>query len=276
MLTVYDYLNPSHYLRDSWQEKRLKNPSFTLRSWAQKMGWKAHNPLYEILNGKRSIPKKYVPSFIQSLNLGAKEGLYFETLVDLQKAKRVDEKEFYLNQLKSLSPKKEIQFIEVDTYKYLSHPLHGLIIEMTSLKGFEPEPFWIKSRISFKTTHREINDALKRLLQLGFIFQDEDGQWQRKHANLSTRPDVKDLAVQVFHKKMSFLASEQITNLSLDEREFDAYILNIKKEKMADAKRKLRGFAKDFISEFEANPGSAENSYAINLQLFKLTNNTEK
>lgn len=114
-----------------------------MRAWAEKLGLNGHSALHAIITDKRKTPKKYIPLFIKNLSLDTQEGLYFETLVDIQRARNIDEKELYLQRLKTLSPRKEIRMLEVESYKHLKNPLHAILIEMTALKGFQPNTEWI-------------------------------------------------------------------------------------------------------------------------------------
>ncbi len=270
MLSVYEYLNPAQYIKDVWSEKKTKNPSFSVRSWARQLGLKAHNPLYEVISEKRAFPKRYVSLLITNLKMGPKEGLYFETLVDLQRAKSALEQEMYWSRLKSLSPHKSLQMSEVDCYKFLKNPLHALLIELTAVKGFRLNAEWIQSHICIKAKISEIEEAMERLLSLGFL-KKKDGVLTREIANLTTKSDLKNEAVQEFHKAMSRLAAEQITEQDIHEREFQSHILNIEQKDIPKIKESIREFIQHLIGQFEAKSGTAENCYALNTHLFKLT-----
>ena len=147
MSTIYEYINPAEFLTTQLEIKKNKNSGFSLRSCAQQMGFKSHGPLHHMLSGMRNIPKKYVPFFVKSLKLNSKESKYFETMIDFQRAKLASEKEMYHNRLKELSPRVVRDVIEIESFKYLSNPLHFFILEMTELKNFKYNLGWIKEHL---------------------------------------------------------------------------------------------------------------------------------
>ena len=166
MLEIFKYSSPYTYLKDACEEKKKINPSFSIRSWARNLGLKSHASLNQMLQGKRSIPKKHIPNFIKSLNLSTNEAIFFETLVSLGNAKNLNEKEFYYSKLKSISPKKapQLNMLQIESFKYLKEPIHTIILEMSDLKDFDPDPKWIKKRLNFDISLNEISDATDRLL----------------------------------------------------------------------------------------------------------------
>jgi hypothetical protein len=54
--------------------------------------------------GKRKIPKDCLPKLINSIGLSVEDGLYFELMVDLSRAKNAEQKTLYLEGMKVLGP----------------------------------------------------------------------------------------------------------------------------------------------------------------------------
>ncbi len=144
MNNIFKYLNAIDFINDRFNELKLKNPAFSLRAWAKKMEMKSHGPLHAILKKQRNIPKKLVPKLITTLKLTSKEAKYFEALVDYQRAKDSEEKEFYKEKLEKLSPSKLREFEDLEAYKVITDPIHIAISEMTQLKNFQDSDIWIK------------------------------------------------------------------------------------------------------------------------------------
>ncbi|MGK5086384.1 TIGR02147 family protein [Bdellovibrionota bacterium FG-2] len=273
---VYHYASAPAFLRERWEEKRKRNPGFSLRAWSRQMGCESHAPLHLMIAGKRLIPKKYIPFFVSTLKLTPKEGLYFETLVDLSRAKGVEQKTLYLDRLKGLAPQTKVRMHEVDSFRCLGDPLHTILLEMSVLAGFKSDPHWIQSRLSVKTSIPRIQEAIERLLSLGLLKRREDGELIKTNQHLTNRPDVADLGSQEYHRKVSGLAADAVTTQKIEEREFNGYAFNIKKRDLPRAKQMMREFAQKFIQAIEAPSQEGEESYQLNLQFFKLTTNNEE
>jgi len=271
MLSIFKYLDASQFLRDSWEEKRKNNPAFSMRSWARTLGLASHAPLNLMLAKKRPMPKKYVPKLIQSLNLNKEEGLYLETLIDLDRTKTLAEKEYYLERLKTLSPEKQLNLVEVEEFKLLSDPIHTIILEMTNLKNFQGDPKWIQSVLHFPITISRIEKAIERLVNMGLLSQSSDGIYIKTNQHIAGRVDVEDLGCLNYHKTISQLAAGLVSKQNLNQREYNSYSLNINKKDIYRAKIMMREFIDKFINEIEATKDTAEETYQFNMQFFEIT-----
>jgi uncharacterized protein (TIGR02147 family) len=271
VLSVYHYNEPHSFLKDAWRARNQRNRSFSMRAWAQKLGFENPAPLSLMLAGRRPIPKKYVPDFIRELGLSEPEGRYLEALVDYDRARTVKERQHHFDRLRRLSPLRQLRMVEIETFKCLEDPLHTAILEMTELHDFAPCAKWIRRRSRLDRSLKEISDAIERLVALGLLRKERDGSLRKQQAHLSSKPDLEDLAVQSFHKAVSSLAAEQVSVQGVEEREFNAYALNIKTDALPKAKELLRQFVRQFIETIEAQPGEGDETYQLNLQLFSLT-----
>ncbi|MCO4756338.1 MAG: TIGR02147 family protein [Bacteriovoracaceae bacterium] len=271
-MNAYMYLQTSTLLNDKFKEKKRKNSAFSIRSWANHMGFKSHGALQQMLAGKRSIPKKYIHSIAKSLELSVGETMYFETLVDYEKAKTVDEKNIYYERLNHLRPqKREVKFLDVEHYKYFQNPLHSIIRTLIEREDFVNDPAWIQKTLRFKTTQNEIEEVIKRLITLDLL-EEEDGKLIKKYKAIQNKIDVPSKAVQEFHKRMSSIAQDEVSKQSVSEREYNSFCFNIKKGQLQNAKKRLREFTQEFMDEFEASRETSDDTYHLNIQLFSLTN----
>jgi uncharacterized protein (TIGR02147 family) len=270
MLSIYNYQDPAKYLSDAFEQKRLKNPAFSLRSWAMQLGMKSHGPLHAMLKGQRNIPKKYVPLLIKSFKMEKKEANYFEALIDLQRSKSIEEKEMYSERLKAMGPKETREVSEVEAYKFFSEPMHGFILELSQQKGFKSTLGYIKSKLVQNTNLKSIEDILARLESLGLLVK-EGNKLVKKVQHIYTTKDVMNLAVREYHKKLCHLASEQIETQSVETREYNGVCFNIKKSDIPKIKKSLRELSDQIIQEYEMSDGEGDETYQLNVHFFALT-----
>lgn len=272
MLSIYNYTEVHKFFKDSWKEKKKRNPAFSMSAWAKQLGLENSSPLSLAFKGKRALPKKYLPDVVRSLGLSGDEGIYLEALVDLSKAKTPEQRLFYLKRLEELSPVEGFDNSTVEEYKYLSDPLHTVILEMTDLKGFRFDPRWIKNKLRLNVSLEEVQDALNRLVELKLLTADKGPKKVKKtYKNLTTENDVADLGTKTYHKNISEVAAEQVFEQELKEREFGSYTFNLKKGSMPKAKNLIREFLNNFFNEMEAEPNESNDTYQFNVQLFKMT-----
>jgi uncharacterized protein (TIGR02147 family) len=268
VLSIYKYSEPHTFLKDAWVSKKTKNTAFSMRAWAKRLGFENNAPLSLMLAGKRPIPKKYLPKIASDLELSANESLYLDILVDFANAKSGEEKDFYFKRLKSIAPEPPIVQIELEHFKFLGDPIHTCILEMIELKKFIPDATAIQKQLRFPATLQRIEGAINRLVVLGLVRQTADGGLIKQVRHVTNKPDVVDLGTQEYHKNVSTLAADVVSEQSVDEKEFNSYTLNIRKSSLPKAKQKIRTFIQEFIKEIEAEPFTAEDTYQFNVQLF--------
>jgi uncharacterized protein (TIGR02147 family) len=271
-LSIFKYDNPALFLRDSWNRKRAYNKNFTLRAWAQLLGISSHGTFYQMVQGKRPLPKKYVKPLSDSLKLSSKESLFLETLIDFSKAKTMEHKSYYKDRLEDLAPGKKLSFYEIETFHYLKNPLNGAIIELTNLKDFKFNIFWIKERLTINASMNEIQKSVDLLLELDLLSKNDKGELVRSNNHLYTKQDIKNEALQEYHKNVMSLGSDQISKQDVDQREFNATAMGIKRDDIPQIKEDIRSFLNDFIKKYETPEGQAEEIYQLGIQFFGLTN----
>ncbi|MCO4753478.1 MAG: TIGR02147 family protein [Bacteriovoracaceae bacterium] len=272
---IFQYDNSTLFLRESWEKKRGFNKNFTLRAWAKQLGISSYGTLHQMIKGMRPFPKKYAIALGESLNLGAKEVLYFETLIDYERSKTLKEKEHFANRLKELAPGEKITTYEVNSFQYLKDPLNGAIIEMTSLKDFNSDPIWIKERLAINASVNEIKEALRILNELEFLKFDENGKLKRQHIKIRSTKDVKSQALREYHKNIMRHASDALETQDVLEREYNAVAFGVKKSSIPEIKENIRKYINDLVQEHEAIDGEAEDIYQLSNQFYKLTNDTK-
>lgn len=275
-LSIFSYNDPALYLRDAWNSKRAFNKNFTVRAWAKQLGISSYGSFYQIIQGKRPMPKRYVRPISDSLKLAPRESLYLETLVDYSRAKSMESKSHYQERLQDLAPGEKLNFYEVEAFHCLKNPLNGAIVELTNLKGFVCEAFWIKERLTIKASVSEIQKSLNSLFELGLLVKGEDAEVRPAHKLLHTKQDVKNEALQEYHKNVLSLAAEQISKQEVADREYNATAMGIRKSDLPKIKEEMRAFLNDMISKYEAAPGEACEIYQLGTQFFGLTNKEGK
>lgn len=276
MLSIYQYQKAEDYLQDVWNEKRKKNSLFTIRAWAAQMSLTHHNPLHEMIKGKRKVPKATIPKLITSLGLNAHEGLYLESMIDLSRARSVEEKTIYLERMKTLSPKQTVMFTELESFRMLQNPLHFFVAELAHQKDFKSDPNWIKERLAHNYSLSDINEVLERLINLDILREDIDGKLHRVDRFIQSKSDISDKALKEYHKNLMNLAKDAVETQDVMSREFQGMALNVDSSRLPEAKKMIRSFVAQFTNEFDQPKSKNEELYQLNLQFFGITKTIKK
>lgn len=273
MLTIYEYEQANKFLHDAWEAKKVRNPHFSMRAWAKKLGLQNISPLSLMLSGKRPIPKKYIPNFIQDLGLSSVEGMYLENLIEYNRAADMSKKEFYLKRLEGLHPKKVVKFQEVEMHDFFKDPIHFYLLDIIDLKDASSDISWIKENLEIKYPVSEIKKALTRLEEHKFIIKGRE-QYIKLKDHFTNKVDVASQTVQDFHKACAMNAIESLQKQDVSQREFNGFCFPIRKDQIIDAKEDIRNFYKEFLTKYE-NKKDADSIYQLNLQMFKIFENTK-
>jgi uncharacterized protein (TIGR02147 family) len=214
---------------------------------------------------------------VSNLKLGPQEAHYFETLIDLQRSKSLEEKQLYSDRLTELSPSTDgVRLTEVEVYKSIKDPLHSLLLEMTTLDGFQNDLRWIQKRMFFDVSIEKIKETLDRLLSLGLLLETHEGGLKRSTSNVINPTDVPSQGIRELHRNSCLLAAEAVTTQAVHDRDFNSLVLNVSPNCLPEAKKEIREFILKFAEKFEAKTSThAQESFGINVHFFKLTQNKE-
>lgn len=270
MLKVYDYEKAYLFIRDAWKEKKKKNTSFSLRAWSKKLGFENNAPLSLMIAGKRPIPKKYIPLFIRDLELSASEGLYLETLIEFDRSKDEEMRQFYYKRLQELSPQNEIKFREIELCHFFQDPIHFILLEATQLKNFKHDDIhWIRENLFLDTTLAEVETVLKRLEALGFL-EKRNRRYHRIETHLISSRDIPSAVLKKFHENNALTGSKAVYEQSVNEREFNGFMFNIDPKEMDLIKKDIRNFIDSLMQRYEKPFGEGVSTYQLNSHFFRV------
>ena len=240
------------FLTEKLKGMREKNPTYSLRAFARKLG--IHAPaLSEVLNGRRIVTKKMLLKIASRLPQDA-------PFIDGLMAKLPSKKKL---------KKSDVQFVplEVDRYRLIADWYHFAILSLAELPHFDSSPEWISSSLGILP--QEASAALERLLRMGVLEVNALGKIVAKGVNYATTDGVPDTAVKQSHLKMLELAKKSLQEDPLDSRDFTSIIMAIDPAKIPEARSMIRAFRNQLFTFLES--GAQKEVYSLSLQLFPLS-----
>jgi len=270
LVSVYDYVQPHQFLKDTFSYKKEKNPSFSIRSWSKQMGMSTHSTLSGWLNEKKPINPGNIEVINQSLQLKGKELKYFEAIVGLHIAHGA-EKDFYEKQILLYHPSNESTYLNEQYFEIISKWLHMAILELTQLPHFDKSPNWIQSKLVKEYSLHEIEEALNRLIGMGLVKEDKNNSQKlvKTTKRLTTPKDRPHIAIQNHHREVLSIASEQISEQTVDERCYDTCTMTVDSSRMHEAKQLILKFREDMCHLMEKSDG--DRTYQLAVQLFRVS-----
>ncbi|MCK6597893.1 MAG: TIGR02147 family protein [Bdellovibrionaceae bacterium] len=236
-------------LRHKYDEIKLMNPQFSLRSFAIKCGISS-GALSEIFNGKRTLTKKQCIKISKNLKLNPTErnALLNETEDD--------------NKIKI----RKVSFLSSKNFDFLSEAIYFDLLALIQTKYFRNDISWIAGKLG--VTEEKIKLVITRLKTLELI-QEKDGKLIKIKDFICTTDDKTDLSIQRAHCESLKQARNSLLSDPVLERDFTSICIPFDMNQMELIKEKIRNFHLE-IRELVENAETSE-VYELAIQLYPRT-----
>jgi uncharacterized protein (TIGR02147 family) len=268
-VSVFKYLDPSEFLCAILEEKKVKNPSFSLRAWSKQLGFKNPSYLSSVLKGKRKLKLALANKIAESLQLTRESKNRFELLILRMNATSEGERELYSRLLSSLDQARRRTRLEHDKFQIISDWYHLVILEMVSLTNFRSDLKYLIGRLGPEVTAEKVEKAVRRLVRLKLLFWDSEGILRRSPFDPHAGDSVPSDAIRQHHTQLLERARLALSEQPLDERDFRGSTFVLSRTKIEEARRLIRGFHEEMRNL--AGPGDGDQVYRFSTQLFRMT-----
>lgn len=246
-------------------EAKAKNPSFSLRAFAGKIGI-SPAMVSRVLSGERQVSRKLIQKIMNALMLDPEERAAVLARFPASKKRRD------LRQVDAVDP--SYLQLTADHFRMISEWHYFAILSLFKTKNFKSEPAWIAARLGLNLS--TVTQSLERLKRLELICETKDGGLQRNSSRFQTTDDVVDLSIRKAHFETLELARKSLESDPVERRDFTSLTLAFPSERMGEAKALIRKFQDEFDSTFEANSGPKDEVYRLWTSLFPLTKENQK
>ncbi len=240
-------------------EMKRKNPSYSVRAFAKKVGLNS-GALSAILNGKRNVSEILARRIAERLMLDPQERA---ELFSLFPEKRRYQKEG----MKTDSVDPTYLQLSAAQYRVVGEWQHFAILTLLEVQDFDSSAEWIAKRLNLSVTKTE--QSIARMISIGMLERNEDGKLIKAPQKFRTTDDVVDTSIRRSHEETLELAKESLSRDSIDERDFTHISLAIDPKNMSMAKELIRKFQDEFATLVES--GNQAEVYRLSMQFFPLS-----
>jgi uncharacterized protein (TIGR02147 family) len=252
-------------INERLSEAKLKNPSFSIRAFAKRLGV-SPTTLSLLLSGRRRVSPKLAKSLVDRLDLSPAEAKEILSLLPSKRPYR---------RATDLVDSEQAQQLTMDQYHVVSEWHHfGLRALLrtrdaqSSSKNFKPE--WLAERLGVKS--RDVSSAIERLLRLEMIERLPDGGLRSTDASFHSPDGIPSVSIRRNHAQHLDLARASLERDSVEVRDFTNLTMAINPKKLSEAKAIIRRFRKEIESVLEDDStGPRQEVYSLAVQLFPLT-----
>lgn len=239
-------------------EFKSKNPSFSIRALAKKVGLQA-SATNEILKGERRISYKIAEKIANNLLLDPTEKMNLLKDFPQKMTRKSKHKE---GQEKDLSQMK----LSTQQFELISDWSHYAILNLIETKNFIQTPEAIAERLNLSP--KKIQESLNNLLCLNLVHY-EDGILKRTFKQTNTTDDVRSISLQKMHISDMEMAKQKLSEVDVTLRDFTSYTLAFDIKLLPKVKELIRTF-QDNVDELMAEASPTE-VYKMNTYIYPLT-----
>lgn len=258
-------------LRGEFQKRTARNPLYSMRAFSRDIGIPTSR-ISKIFNAKGGLSTEYAEKLGSKIGLEGESLSYFVDLVDMEHGRNYNDREMAKIRLRKYQRNSEGQTIDIDKFCEVADWYNLAIIELTQLQGFKRDSDWIAQ--SLKISERQAREALERLIRLGLLVEDDQGELRPTDVTLVMNPndDLIHDAIKRSHEGIIGIGRKALFDQSPKEREYLSYYVAIDKEKIPEIKQKLNQFFDQLVSELNPNLGPKKNRvYCLTTQFFNIT-----
>lgn len=263
---------PKVWLQEEFNKRRSKNPSYSLRSFADYLKLPPGR-LSQILSNKRDLTP----------NLGVKisDRLGFDPLTKqkfLQCIKTQKEKKSATKIANKINLQQEhdddYQSLDMDKFYLIADRYHFALLSLIQTDDFKNDTKWISKRLNLSVI--QVRSALERLQRLNLIKKDENQLKLTSTKGLTTSHDISSTALRKSHHQALEKAKISLDQDPVDTRDFTSITMAIDPEKLSIAKEMIKSFRRKLCKFLESE--NRKEVYDLNIQLLPVTiiNNEEK
>lgn len=272
---VTSFLDYREFLLAHAEAQRGRNPRWTFGVWAKRLGLKGTASLTRVLQGQRHPGPEMVDRLVGYFAFDDSRAEYFRDLITLHKVRNDPRLSLIIiEKMGKNQPNSAIRRLDENTlqaFQTISSWFWPVVLEMTKLRDFNPDPRWIAEHITFEVSPRDIATAIDNLIALNLLRREPDGSLVPSGERLNTQPDVASEAVKRYHEEMLARAAESQRTVPVHQREITAQCLAIREDRLQEAKELIREFQDRFGTLLETSDGNA--AYQLQIQFFPVARN---
>lgn len=265
---VFNFTHPREYLLAVHGYQKERNPSFSLRAWAKKLGYKSSSYLNEMVNGHKPISIDLAGRVALQLDLPFKERKCLELLV-LRETVQGQERVIFQELLDTVVPEQETKDLSVDEFRLVADWYHFVLMEMAELKDFKEDHNILSQRLGESVSPELVKVALERLIRLDLLKRDKNGKLRRTKALFNVSSKIPNSAIRIHHRQMLEKAILALENQKVNERFFSGCTIAVDQDEVQKVEGIIEDFQKKLCALLQGKDRRFDSVYRVGIQVFK-------
>lgn len=276
---IFEFLDYREYLKDYYQKKKADSPSFSLRVFSDKIGFKAKDFISRVMNGEKNLSPQSTAKIVAGLKLGKHEAAFFTALVRFNQATTTEDRNAAFEDMQAAI--KVARFTESQhllghcQYMVYSQWHHLIVRSLIGMFGFDGDYEALAKQVHPPITVEEARKSVKLLEACELIKKDAKGGYVLTDNAITTGDRTSRLALRGFHQHCLKMGADSIDNDPASERNISGLTLGVSRRSYEKIVERINAFRKE-IALIAEEDQDAESVYQMQFVLFPVGGKNKK
>lgn len=254
---VFDYKNPTDFLRALGEYNRKTRRGYSIRSRIKNLSGCSPALVSQVLKGQRKLKRDQLLNFAKVFALNSTEINYIDELLKADQLLPANLMESHAQEQRSKLPKNHL----------LANWLHPYVKDLVELKDFKLDPKWMLQRLGFAATLPKIEKSVEFLLREGFWRKDSCGKIIPEESSVVTTSEIPNEKIRDFHKQALKIAAKGLEEFTVERRKASTILVAVNSETRDELRTLIDKFENDLITFIEKHPEQKEELVQLTIHL---------
>jgi len=268
--SIFSYYSYRLFLKAWFEWKKVDNPHFSHRTFAQKANLPSHNYVMRLVSGERNLSESHLQLIAEGLKLNADETRYFELLRELERESGSEQKTAIFRNLLDIKRKHHTVLLSGDQLLFYEKWYYPLIWEMVVHWEYADDFAKIGKMCIPSLSEKEVREAVSLLISAGLLEKHDDGTYHQISPTLTTGDEIVAGVVRNYHRQHLIKSSQILDTIPPEQRDVSSVTVPASQESFLKMKKVIQDCRKQLL-EIAASDPSPESVYLVGFQLIPQT-----
>ena len=262
-MSVFTYNELSSFLKNQLHKKQLKNPAYSLRSFARDLDV-ASSSLSDLMNSKAKGSKASLDKIFSNLKVSAFEETYLRLIHAAQYAIDESSKNEAIKEAQKIKDLLDIELLTEEQFLEVTSWITLAVIELLPIPPFNKSPFLMAEQLGID--QNQVQESLDSLIKNNLIYKSNEGLFCT-HPNaqifLSKMPNQ---VAKKLHEEIMKINMDTLWTTPPESRVNISTLLMIDEENIPQIQEEIQNFLIELINRQSKKP-QKNKLYSLSLHL---------
>lgn len=274
--SAFDYTSSRSWL-EAWYLWKKKQSPFSYQKFAEVCGYKSRTFLQKIIKGERTVTHRAMDPLLHGLQLPADEEDYLRHLILFEQSTPGPKKDQIWGHLQARMRRAGVRKIEKGAdLILLRHWYYPVVAELMTGQPQKYSTRQISRQVFPEITDAQVKEAVQDLTESGILVFDDDSQsWNMHETHWLAPSELRSYAVRRYQRECAQAGIVALETLKPEDRDISTVSLSLDAAGLQEARRVLQD-CRHRLREISARSAGKEDSWLLNLQLFPVSNTSDR